>query len=824
MKIKTLFTLIILILLLAACQSATDQPVASSATVEPTSTIIQAEESIDPTEASIPKFEPIFEPTDCVFDIPSHHIEGKTVQCGFVIVPEDHRDPDGPTIKLAVAIFKAKDEVAQPDPTIFLSGGPGEKTIASVAPFADHLAVFNADRDLIFFDQRGVGSSEPALECPEFVEALFDILDEADPETTQHTIYETTMACKDRLIAEGHNLAAYTTKQNAADVEAIREALGYEQVNLFGGSYGSLLAQAVMRDHPENIRSVIIDSTVPMEKSLLLDIPTTAVNATLHLLDTCAEDQACSTAYPDLENVLFDLVEELNADPIAVELVNPLDSQRYDALMSGDMVFGNLVFYLYQTPIIPTLPQAIFNVANGDYELMIQLSGRKLMAYDALSRGMQFSVLCTDDLVGRTPEDYLEIRASMPPALAGNADPEDIIEYGFFAICENWPVEEADLSVKQPLISDIPTLILGGEFDPVTPPDYGRLVHEHLSNSYFFEFPTIGHSVSVANDCARSVATAFISDPSIEPDASCRESLAMEFALPIDFDDVPLEVVTISEFGIQTRVPEGWMQVAPEYFVSPDTTIELVVKEKTDESETSFLQDWGAAAPIDEFETNGYLWRVYEADIANHAAAGYIATTPSENGFFLVLIVTTPAQQEKLYDSVFLPVVEAFEFDEALKAEPNTEGNATTPETGINLIPFESEPFKISGMVPEGWAEVQPGVYARGSSAGDNTLVIQKSYAGMTTEALIEALLPGLQIEELPEPSGQHENEFFTWTLYQTSITAPGVGTFIVDLAMTELNGVPHLVILQAEEGEYTAANMYDVIFIPLVEALTPLD
>jgi hypothetical protein len=437
---------------------------------------------------------------------------------------------------------------------------------------------------------------------------------------------------------------------------------------------------------------------------------------------------------------------------------------------------------------------------------------------------MQFSVLCADDLVGRTPEDFLEVRASMPPELAGNTDPEDIIEYGFFSICKNWPVEEADPVVKQPLVSEIPTLILEGEFDPVTPPEYGGMVHEHLSNSYFFEFPTIGHSVTVANECARGVATAFIENPSIEPDASCRDDLAMEFALPINFGDVALETVTIPEFGIQTRIPEGWMRISSEYFVSPDTTIELVVKEKAAETEASFLQDWGAAAPIDEFEANGYLWRVYEADIADHAAAGYIATTPSEKGFFLVLVVTTPTQQEKLYESVFLPTVENFEFDETLKVEASSEGDDTLPETGINLVPFESDTFKISGLVPEGWSEVQPGIYARGSSASDNTLVIQKSYVGVTTEALIEALLPGLQLTGLPEPSGQHETNFFTWTLYQTSISAPGVGTFVVDLAMTELDGVPYLVILQAEEGEYNAAGMYEVTFIPLVEALTPLE
>jgi hypothetical protein len=290
---------------------------------------------------------------------------------------------------------------------------------------------------------------------------------------------------------------------------------------------------------------------------------------------------------------------------------------------------------------------------------MIQLSSRKLAAYDALSRGMQFSVLCADDLVGRTPQDYLEVRASMPPALAGNAAPEDIIDYGFFAFCENWPVEEADPSVRQPVESDIPTLILGGEYDPVTPPEYGQIVAEHLSNSYFFEFPSIGHSVAVSNECARNMMGAFLDDSTSEPDGSCRNEYHIEFALPIEFDHILLERITIPEFGIQTMIPEGWTQVAPEYYISPDTTIELVIKEKTDEPVEDFLHNWGASDPIAEFDANGLRWTTYASELPDHNVAGYIGTAPSENGFFLVLIVTTPDQQEKLYESVFLPVVQA---------------------------------------------------------------------------------------------------------------------------------------------------------------------
>jgi pimeloyl-ACP methyl ester carboxylesterase len=819
MKPKLQIITLTLVLLLASCQKAEPDVPRPEKTVVIEKTEAIAEPIITPEQ----EFNPRFEEEPCPFTVPENHIEGETVKCGFVIVPEDHYGFDGRTIKLAVAIFKAQAKNPQPDPMIFLSGGPGEKTVVHVAPLAEHLSTFNRERDIIFFDQRGVGSSEPALECPEFVEALFDILDEADPEASQRTVYNAIMACKDRLVNHGHNLAAYTTSQNAADVEAIRVALGYEGINLFGGSYGSLLAQAVMQYYPEHIRSVVIDSTVPMEKSLLIDIPTTAVKAALHLMETCAEDTACNTAYPDLQNLLFETVDALNEEPIPVTLVNPLDGANYEALLTGEMIFGNLVFFLYQTPIIPTLPKAINDVANGDYDLMIQLSNRKLAAYDAMSRGMTFSVLCTDDLVGRTPEDYLDLRTALPSSLAGRSDPEDIIKYGAFGICQQWPVEEANPSVKEPVISDIPTLVLGGEYDPVTPPEYGRMVADHLSNSYFFEFPSIGHSVAVANECARVITTDFITDPTTEPDSTCLGELAIEFVLPIDFNNIPLVPVTIPEFGIKAVIPEGWTQVSPEYFVSPDTTIELVIKEKTDSGLGEFLEKWGATDVIAEIERNDLKWTLYESKLEEHQIAGYIAIAPSEDGFFLVLIVTTPTQQALLLDSVFTPIIDVFSYDEALIASDKTPQSDDKPGISVHLIPFEDTTFNFRGLVPEGWSQAQQGIRVRGSSTKDQTLLIQKSYDGMTEDTLLDILLPSLQLEGLPPISDERETPGLTWTIYQTSISALGVGTFTIDMALCVDDEIPYLVLLQTEASERENTSIFEDIFLPVVDALEPL-
>jgi pimeloyl-ACP methyl ester carboxylesterase len=354
---------------------------------------------------------------------------------------------------------------------ILLSGGPGEKTVQHAPALAQLLAPVHPNRDLIVFDQRGVGLSEPALECPQVTQVIFDLLDEPDPDVIQQAVFHALMECRDQLVSEGHNLSAYNTIQNAEDVNAIRMALGYDEVNLWGGSYGSLLAQATLRDHPEGIRSIAINSVLPLEVSFFVEASVTTANAIMHLLEACAIDEACGDAFPGLQETLFEVIDQLNEKPIPISVMNPLDGQSYDSILTGDEVLSNLVTFLYFTQIIPVLPQAIHDVYDGDYELMTQLSGTQLALMDALSRGMMISVMCAEDLIDRTPEDLLNLQATLPRQLTGSADPELAIEYGIFGICENWPVQEAEPWVKEPVVSDVPTLVLTGEFDPVTPPE-----------------------------------------------------------------------------------------------------------------------------------------------------------------------------------------------------------------------------------------------------------------------------------------------------------------------------------------------------------------
>jgi pimeloyl-ACP methyl ester carboxylesterase len=603
-----------------------------------------------------------FEESPCPFSVPA----GQIVTCGFVTVPQDHNDPDGPTLRLAVAVFKDQSSEHLPDPVIFLAGGPGEKTVHAAPQLAQLFGPVYANRDLVIFDQRGVGLSEPSLECPETVQVGYDLLDEPDQEIVAQASFDAILACRDRLVSEGHDLSVYNTVQNAADVEALRVALGYDQVNLYGGSYGSLLAQAVMRDHPEHIRSVVLESVLPAEKSFFVDTTLTVPQAIMRLLDLCAADQACASAYPDLEDVLFEVIDRLNEEPIAIIVVDPTDGQSYDALLSGDTVLANLRVVLYLTPTIPSVPQAIYDVYNGNYELMTQLTSLRFLFSDALSRGMMYPVMCAEDLIGRTPEEILDIRDSLPSQLVGSSNPNLSTEYGFFAVCENWPVEEADERVKEPVVSDIPTLVLAGELDPVTPPEFGQLVADYLSHSFFFTFPGAGHTGDSNSPCALSITTSFIDDPMSEPDSSCiAEMPGLAFDIPGEIAQVTMEPYSNATLGLSGVVPSGWTEVETGIFVRGSTALDPVAMQLAtepvglEEMLGLVVQSYGLESSPEntgERQANNLTWLLYEFEI--QGVLRYLGLAEDNSTTLVVILRTSADEREVLYDTVFLPVMD----------------------------------------------------------------------------------------------------------------------------------------------------------------------
>jgi pimeloyl-ACP methyl ester carboxylesterase len=469
---------------------------------------------------------PRMEPAACMFDIPAGFTEGQDIECGYLIVPERHEDPDGPTIRLGVAIIYSPEVNPAPDPLVMLQGGPGGSAIdtyTQLLPRSDLIA----DRDIILLDQRGTLYTEPSLACPEYLEMSIEIMDQDLPdEVVNQRALQAMNDCRDRLVGEGIDLSSFDSFQNAADVDALRRALGYEQINLYGVSYGSLLALHVMRWHPEGLRSVILDAVVPPQINFITQVPQTQNRAFEAMFDACAAETECSQAFPNLRQVFYEQADRMNANPVRVRVMDPETLTSYDALMDGD-TFMSLIFQMmYLTDLIPLLPRIIYDARAGNYIFLERIYS--VLIFDrTMNIGMYYSVLCAED-ADFTLDDY-DLQDLPDQIIVMEADSPEF----FLNTCEIWDVEELGPVMDEPVVSDIPTLVLSGYFDPITPPAYAEEAAATLSNSFDFVVPWGGHGAATSGECQDSIILNFLRDPTSAPDATCLAAQdAPEFVTP----------------------------------------------------------------------------------------------------------------------------------------------------------------------------------------------------------------------------------------------------------------------------------------------------
>jgi pimeloyl-ACP methyl ester carboxylesterase len=613
-----------------------------------------------------------FEEAACAFDLPPGQVEGETVDCGYLIVPEDRSDPEGRTIRLAVAIFHPPGGATEPDPILYLSGGPGGSALELLSfAFDKFESLLSAKRDLILFDQRGIGLSEPALDCPDMVDLIRDLLDSeidgqhlTDEEATD-LILDALAGCRADLSAVA-DLAAYHTAENAADVAGLREALGLEEVNLWAISYGTRLALDVMRDYGEGVRSVVLDSVYPPDKDLYLGAPANADRAFDVLFDGCAADPACNAAFPDLGTVVFDAVVRLNETPAEIEITDPFTADTYPALLTGDDLLGILFQLLYETDIVPSLPKLIYDASQGNYELITLVYGLLLVQHEVVSHGMHYSVQCHDELPFSSLED-LEAELAEHPRLTTLFEDAAVGKLGF-EICEIWDVGQASAVENESVASDIPALVLAGQYDPVTPPAWGRHAAETLENSFFFEFPGMGHAVGLAHDCPREMLLAFIDDPDAAPDGACIAGLDLpDFVVPGEgAAEIVMEPYTNETFGISGVAPAGWQQASPGVFSRGTSGLDvasLIVQASPVPAETLLgllvgqlgLEE--APEVAGEREANGITWTLYVLEVQGFSID--MALADADGLTLIVLLQTEASERDVLYDAVFLPAVDA---------------------------------------------------------------------------------------------------------------------------------------------------------------------
>jgi pimeloyl-ACP methyl ester carboxylesterase len=252
----------------------------------------------------------------CPRPLPATEVEGKTVVCGRVDVPESHDNPDGPRIKLSFAVLKAHTESPAPDPLIYLHGGPGGGAVRDLAGIV--MPIFEghrARRDVVTFDQRAAGISSDMVTCfSTFENSLVTLFNPASLDGAK--IEEIFSKCAGELKDSGRNLAAYNTVQNAKDVRAVMQALGYGDYNIYGISYGTKLALEVMRSAPEGVRSVVIDSVFPPNARAYDTNILPVQEGVQQVVNQCAADAACAAAFPNLEATIQQVADKLEKNPI----------------------------------------------------------------------------------------------------------------------------------------------------------------------------------------------------------------------------------------------------------------------------------------------------------------------------------------------------------------------------------------------------------------------------------------------------------------------------------------------------------------------------
>jgi pimeloyl-ACP methyl ester carboxylesterase len=473
-----------------------------------------------------PQFQARFEPAECRFKPPA----GEKVECGDLVVPEDRDSRTPAEIRLHVARVRSHSDTPLADPVLFLNGGPGGHTQMFLE--SGSLQAFRAllaERDLIFYDQRGVGQSQPALDCPE----LGDVLRQTSSlswREQQAEGAEALAVCADQLRSAGHELSAYNSLASAADLEDLRRALGYESWNLLAVSYGTRLALTTMREYPQGIRSVVLDSVIPLQVDPYSE-SVVGLQGSLDLLfQRCQLDQACAQAYPDLAARYWRLVDQLNAEPLRTRVIDPSSGQFYDVAVDGHRLLGLAYSALYQVATIRELPRLVAELERGQLGSSLRRIMMFQLASDSyLSQGMGSVVRCREGVHDRTAGSEPTGVQTLTGVLADYH--QVLAQYGA-AICEALDVGAAPAIEKQPVVSAIPTLLLAGAYDPATPASWAHLAAETLSASQTVEFPGAGHALFLELACARGIVQAFFSDPDGVVDTACVDAQYLYFSQP----------------------------------------------------------------------------------------------------------------------------------------------------------------------------------------------------------------------------------------------------------------------------------------------------
>lgn len=478
------------------------------------------------TPAAIPRFDT----SVCPFALPAGEVPGTTVDCGYLIVPERRDALQGPTVRLAVARFRALDGNVDGGPWVYVAGGWGNPVQGLVSHTTGSFrSEATTHHDFILYDQRGVGLSQPSLACPELGDAVFAAYQQ--PASAGSGVPPPVAAaahCRDRLVQQGIDLTAYTSVEDAADLNDLRVVLGYRQLNLSGISYGTVRALTVLRDFPDAVRSVVLDATAPLQANLITDWGGDFDRALRLLFARCAAESRCHSTYPTLESDFSQVVTQLNAAPASITITDPTSGQRYPLVITGARLVSLTFDGLYTVRTLATLPATIAQLKQGNDAQLTQLAGTAVLSARATQTAREFAILCSESIPYAREDEAI---GRLDQVLPVERDTSLAFIQTIFAICAYWPVKLPSARAHQPVTSTTPALVLQSANDPVTPPTYGQEAAKTLSKSFYVETPGVGHGVwtNDSGDCVLPLMLRFMDDPARQPDTSCTAGLGFFF-------------------------------------------------------------------------------------------------------------------------------------------------------------------------------------------------------------------------------------------------------------------------------------------------------
>lgn len=400
-------------------------------------------------------------------------------RCGTISVPLRYDDPASGTTNLGVVVLPARNGKARPDPVFFLAGGPGTSTTASAGFFSRDMTKFQQARDLVLVDLRGTGQSS-GFDCRvPFLDAL--------PLVLSFQSSEAVSRCAESIDARD----TLRTEVFARDLDQVRRALGVEQINLLGASYGTRLALEYARLFPEHVRTMTLRGVTSPD----VVVPSQLQTGALHEL------QKIEKATPGLLEKYGALVKRLDEKPITVSVAGS------DVTVDGGIFEGALRFLLYDPKTARSVPGLVEATTAGVLDPLAQVLAGAEPTVRRFSIPVLLGVLCSEDVPFWKPAD--------------SETANDTFRRNAIETCESWSVEPVQKSFKQPVTSRVPTLLLSGEHDPATPPNFAEEIASHLESHLHLVSPGIGHFPTWTS-CYSSIITAFLEHGELDGlDTSC---------------------------------------------------------------------------------------------------------------------------------------------------------------------------------------------------------------------------------------------------------------------------------------------------------------